>query len=150
MELKTQKRLAAQLMKCSEKKVQFDNDRLQDIKESITKADIRGLIEDGAISKKKKRGVSRVRARKILVQKRKGRQKGAASRQGKRTARLPRKKEWMNAIRAQRELLKALREKQAITNRVYQALYMKCKGGFFRSRRHIKLYIKEHELAKDE
>ena len=148
MELNTQKRLAAEILNCSKKRIIFDSTRLEDIKESITKADIRGLINDGAIIKKQKKGVSRFRARKRAVQKRKGRQQGAGSRQGKRTARLPKKRAWINNIRTQRNLLRNLREKGAVTKKTYGMLYLKCKGGFFRSRRHIQLYMKEHDLAK--
>ena len=49
MKLDNQKRLAAQILKCSKKRVKFDPDRSSDIKESITKADIRNLIKEEAI-----------------------------------------------------------------------------------------------------
>ena len=148
MKLKIQKRLAAQCLKCSEKRVLFDPDRLEDIKESITKADLRSLINEEAIKRKPVKGVSKIRARKIKVQKRKGRRKGAGSKKGKKTARLPKKIAWMQKIRIQRKFLKELRNKKIINASTYQTLYMKSKGGFFRSKRHIKLYIEEQELAK--
>jgi len=143
MKVNNQKRLAAQILKCSRKKIRFDPDSLSDIKEAITKADIRGLIKDKIIRKVPARGVSRGRARKRLVQRRKGKQKGAGSRKGSRGARLPRKREWINKIRAQRELIRELKEKKIIDNQVYQDIYSRSKGGFFRSRRHIKLYLEE-------
>jgi len=143
MKVNNQKRLAAQILKCSKKRIKFDPDRLSDIKEAITKADIKGLIKDKAIRKVHAKGVSRGRARKRLVQRRKGKQKGQGSRKGSRGARLPRKREWINKIRAQRELLKKLKEKKIIDDKLYRELYLKSKGGFFRSRRHIKLYLKE-------
>lgn len=148
MKLDAQKRIAAVILNCSKKRVVFDPSRLEDIKEAITKVDIRILVSDGAIKRKPVRGISRFRARKRIVQRRKGRQKGFGSRKGKKTARLPRKKLWMNRIKAQRKLLKELRNKNVITKRTYRELYMKTKGGFFRSRGHIDLYIKEHNLAK--
>lgn len=148
MELKLQKRLAAQILKCSEKRIWLDPTRLDEIKEAITKVDTKGLINDNAIKKKKIKGISRGRTRKRIEQKRKGRQKGFGSRKGKSTARLPRKRAWINRIRAQRNLLKELREKNIITKRDYQNLYSLAKGGFFRSRRHIRVYIEEHGLAK--
>ena len=70
MKLDNQKRLAAQMLKCSGKRVKFDTDRLDDIKEAITKVDIRGLIKDKAIIKIHSHGVSRGRARKRLEQRR--------------------------------------------------------------------------------
>ena len=52
MRLTLQKRLAAQMLKCSQKKIKVDETRLEDIKEAITKRDIRGLISENAITKK--------------------------------------------------------------------------------------------------
>jgi ribosomal protein L19E len=51
-------------------------------------------------------------------------------------------------VRAQRELLKRMKEKGLITPAVYKGLYNKSKGGFFRSRKHLKLYIEERHLAE--
>ena len=148
MELKLQKRLAAQILKCSKNRIWLDPTRLDEIKEAITKVDIKGLINDNAIKKKKIKGISRGRTRKRIEQKRKGRQKGFGSRKGKSTARLPRKRAWIDRIRAQRNLLKELRERNIVTKRDYQNLYSLAKGGFFRSRRHIRVYIEEHGLGK--
>lgn len=143
MKLDNQKRLAAQILKCSKKRIRFDPDRLSDIKEAITKVDIRGLIKDKAIIKIAVRGSSRGRARKRLAQRRKGKQRGEGSRKGSRGARLPAKREWINKVRTQRDLLKKLREKKVIDDKLYREFYLKLKGGFFRSRRHIKLYLEE-------
>lgn len=143
MKLNNQKRLAAQILKCSKKRVKLDEDRLSDIKEAITKADIKGLIKDRAINKINAKGVSRGRARKRLEQIRKGRQKGQGSRKGASGARLPAKREWINKVRSQRELLNKLKERKIVDNKFYRELYLKSKGGFFRSRRHIKLYVGE-------
>ena len=52
--MKLQKRLAARITKRSAKKIKLDSDKLDDVKEAITKVDIRGLIADGAIKLKKK------------------------------------------------------------------------------------------------
>ena len=150
MKLKSQKRLASQILKCSEKRIVFDSSRLEDIKEAITKADIRGLVSNKVITRKPIKGVSKVRARKRKEQKRKGRQKGFGSKKGKRGARLPKKKAWMAKVRIQRNFIKHLRDKKAIKKEDYQNIYLKIKGGFFRSKRHIKLYLKEQGLVKNE
>jgi len=144
--MKIQKRLASQVLDVSQKRVKFDTQRLADIKEAITKTDIRQLVSEKAITKVQEKGVSRGRARKIKTQKSKGLRKGPGSRQGKSTARLPRKESWMNKIRSQRKFLTELKEKQLISLKTYRNIYMKCKGGFFRSTRHIKLYLEEHKL----
>ena len=99
MELKVQKKLAASVLKCSEARVVFDETRLAEIKEAITKADIRGLVANGAIIATPKKGVSRVRARKRQKKKRQGRYKGHGSRKGKKTARSVPKETWMIKIR---------------------------------------------------
>ena len=41
MELKVQKRLAAQIFQCSPKRVIFNPEKLTEIKEGITKGDVR-------------------------------------------------------------------------------------------------------------
>ena len=149
--MRIQKRLAGQVMNVSPKRVRFDNERLADIKEAITKTDIRLLVSEKAITRVQEKGVSRGRARKIKVQKSKGLRKGPGSRQGKPTARLPRKEKWMNKVRSQRAFLSELKIKGIISLKTYRDMYLKSKGGFFRSTRHIKLYLEEHKLflAKD-
>ena len=145
MELKFQKDLAAQILKCSRKKIIFDPTRLSDIKESITKADIRDLIKKKVIKLKKFKESSKVRARIRKEQKKRGRQKGFGSRKGKKKKG---KREWINKIRVQRRLLKSLREEKKINKKSYRNLYLKAKGGFFRSKRHVMLYIEENKLLK--
>jgi large subunit ribosomal protein L19e len=149
MNLKNQRRVAAELLKVGEKRIWFDNERLSDIKEAITKDDIRALIRGKAIQKRPEIGNSKVRARKIKLQKSKGRRKGKGSRKGKKTARLSSKEAWMSKIRAQRKLLKELREKKLLKKGVFNKLYLKAKGGFFRSRRHIMLYLKENNYFNE-
>lgn len=149
MKLDVQKRLAASVLDCSSKRIWFDSERLADIKEAITKIDIKGLIKDKAIAKKPVKSISRARARTRQKQKRAGRRKGHGSRKGKKNARESAKSVWINHIRAQRELLKKMKENSLVTTRVYRNLYDKSKGGFFRSKKHLKLYIEERHLAKE-
>ncbi len=146
MMLKLQKRLAADVLRCSPKRVIFDPAKLEDIKEAITKTDIRLLIGGGIITERPVTGVSRSRANKRKNQKKKGLRRGEGSRKGKFTARAPSKEAWMNRIRAQRLFLKYLRTNSLIKHVDFKQLYSKSKGGFFRSIKHIKLYINEHNL----
>lgn len=150
MRLTTQKKLAASVLRCSHKRVQFVPDRLADIKEAITKADIKSLVNDGLIKEIPARGVSRVRARHRQNQRKKGLQRGAGKRKGKKTAIVPRKEAWMARIRVQRVLLKELRAKKIIDQSAFKNLYRKAKGGFFRNKRHIKIYIEENKLTNTE
>lgn len=148
MQLTVQRRIAAQLLKCSPSKIRFDSERAAEIKEAITKFDVWALIKQGAISRKQKVGSSRGRARMLHIQKVSGRSRGHGSRKGKQGARIGKKREWMNRIRKQRELLKELKEKKLISTASFRDLYDKAKGGFFRSRRHVKIYIDEHNISQ--
>ncbi len=141
-----QKRLAGYVLKCPEGRIKFEPERINDIKEAITKEDIRTLISEGAIRKLPEKGSSKARARKKAEQRRKGRRKGQGSRKGKRTARLPGKKSWMGKIRLQREFLQNVKTRGLISNQTFTMLYRKAKGGFFRNKRHMKLYINEQKL----
>jgi large subunit ribosomal protein L19e len=146
MELTVQKRLAATLLKCSKKRVRFDPAELESIKEAITKKDLRRLIGDGLVWKVQEKGVSRARANLTLKQKRKGLQKGEGTHKGTANARFSRKTTWIRRIRHQRAFLKELKEAKLIAPTTFTNLYRKAKGGFFRSRRHIKLYLEENNL----
>ncbi|MEK6808857.1 MAG: 50S ribosomal protein L19e [Nanoarchaeota archaeon] len=146
MQLKLQKKLAGVILKSSPKRIKLDTTRLDDIKKAIRKIDIRALIDERAITKKPKKGISRGRAKHLAKQVSKGRRRGMGSRKGKANARFPEKLKWIYRIRAQREILKYLRDKKLLSTKVYRELYYKAKGGFFRSRRHLMLYITEHNL----
>jgi len=148
MNLLSKKLMAGRVLNCSPKRVVFDPARAEDISKAVTKNDIRKLIVERAIVKLQKTGISRFRARKIKSQKRKGLQRGQGSRKGKKGARRPRKQNWMTIIRLQRRFLKELKDKDMIENKDFRELYMKCKGGYFRSKRHLKLHINEKNLIK--
>lgn len=143
-----QKRLAAKIAKRSAKKIFLDPARREEIKEAITRADVRSLIKDGAIRIIHARGISGGRIKKNKSQRTGGRRRGYGSRKGKQGARTPGKSVWIHKIRLQRKFLKSVKAKQTMESQVYKDLYRKSKGGFFRSLRHLKLYITEHGLMK--
>lgn len=146
--MKSKKRIAAEVMKTSPGKVRFADDALEDIKKAITRSDFRGLIAVGKITKSGKNLHSRAGARKIARQKRKGRRKGRGSRKGSKYSIVNRKDQWVARIRAQRSLLKDLRDNEIVSKKTYQMLCAKSKGGYFRNRRHIKLYLREQNLIE--
>jgi len=150
MKLKIQKRLAAQILKSSEKNIWLDSTRFDEIKDAITKADVKSLIKDKAIKAKKIVGTSSYRKRKRLTQKKKGRRRGPGSKKSNMNARISKKRRWINHIRVQRTLLKNLRDKGIIERSSYRSLYMKSKSGFFRSKRHLKLYLGDQGFIKNE
>ena len=148
MMLRSQKRIAAAVLKCSPKKVKFDSEKAEEIKSSITKRDMKTLVEQGIVKKTKSNQQSRVRARLRASQKSRGRRKGHGTRKGSSNSRLPRKKAWISKIRLQRSFLRTLRAKKEISQQNYRDLYMKSKGGFFRSKRHLELYISDHNMRE--
>jgi len=123
-----QKKLAGKIAKRSSKRVRLDPTRLDDIKEAITRQDVRALIKDGAITLVQEKGVSKGRSRYVKSQKSKGRRKGAGSRKGKANARLKGKDKWMARIRLQRFFLKDMKTKGKLTQEVYKDIYKKSKG----------------------
>jgi len=145
-----QKKLASRILKSGLKRIKIIPGNEKEISEAITKFDIKGLIKKNLIKKVQKKGVSRVRANKIRKQKQKGRKKGKGSRKGKANARSNKKRNWINKIRAQRKIINALKKNKTVTSEVYKTLYKKSKGGFFRSVNHLKLYLNENKLAKNE
>ena len=149
MKLNIQKKIAARLLGISPKRIKFDPLSGDEIKEAITRKDISSLINKGIIKVKKKKGVSKARSMKIKRQKKKGRRKGEGSRKGKITARYPRKRKWIEHVRAQRELIKKLKEQGRISKKTHALLYKKIKGGTFRSKSHIMLFIKENKLIEE-
>jgi large subunit ribosomal protein L19e len=148
MKLNVQKRLAAQLLKCGPKRVIFNPLELEEIKDAITKKDIRRLIGDGIITCRQVKGISRARAKIKDSQRTKGLRAGDGKRKGTANARLSRKRTWIMSIRKQRAFLKELKEKSLIEQKTFTDVYRKAKGGYFRSQRHIKLYLEENKLIK--
>lgn len=146
MHCTVQRRLAADVMGCSPKKVWFNPAYLDKIKEAITKADIRNLVIGGVIQQKVDAIRSRGRARERASQRKKGRQKGVGTRKGNKTARTPTKRMWINRIRLQRTTLKDLKASGQVSQETYRTMYMKAKGGFFRSKRHLGMFLEENNL----
>ena len=148
MKLSTQKRLAADVMNVGMSRVWLDPEFEDEVSLAITRDDIRRLIDEGVIQKKRTIGVSRGRARHILRQKRKGQRKGPGTKKGKATSKLSGKDRWMMKIRPMRKQLRKLRDEGKITPKVYRELYLKAKGNAFRNTAHLRTYISERRLSK--
>ncbi len=144
MGIASQKRIAAKILKCGVSRVKIE--KIKDVEEALTREDIRALIKKGLIKKVQKKGQSRVRAKKTLLQKKRGRRKGSGSRKGGKGARNPRKRAWIKKVRPLRRLLTELRDNKQIKKNVYRKTYLRIKGGMLRDKKHLILYLKEHEL----
>ncbi len=148
MDVKNQRRLAAKILKVGVNRVKIDPDSLDDLSLAITREDIRKHIDMGDIRKRRTKGVSRGRARKVTKKKQRGQRRGHGSREGPKYSRLSSKRRWINRIRAQRKFLKMLRDEGYIETIHYRRLYAQAKGGLFRNVRYLRNYIVEHSLAK--
>ena len=115
--------------------------------QAMTKDDVRSLIRTGAIEKVPARGICKTRAKKTVEQKKKGRQKGRGKKKGAIGARVKKKEVWMKKIRSQRKYLKEIKPK--LKDDAYRKLYLMCKGGYFRSKAHLNMYIKDKKLWKE-
>jgi large subunit ribosomal protein L19e len=149
MNLKNQRRIAAEILGCGINRVWIDPNRIEDIADAITRADIRTAIDSGAIVALPKRGISRARARYRVGQKEKGRRRGPGSRKGAAGARTPEKRQWIQTIRPIRRTLKELRDEGKISKSVYREFYMKAKGGMFKSKTHLITHLKMEGHLKE-
>ncbi len=144
-DLANQRRLASEVLGIGVNRVWFDPEASKDISTALTREDIRKLIEEKKITARAIKGVSRGRARKVDETRAYGHRKGHGSRSGAKGARMPRKEQWVKKIRALRDQLKELKENKTIDVPTYRNLYVKAKGGEYRSRAHLKAQV---ELLK--
>ncbi len=142
MNLRGQKRLAAEIMGVGINKVRINPEMQEDVSKSITRDDIRYHIATGAINAKPEKGISRGRLRKRIGQKAKGRSKGHGHRSGTKFARKSRKSRWMSKIRAIRDELRKMKETNEVTVSEYRKLYRQAKGNLFHSRKHLRESVK--------
>jgi large subunit ribosomal protein L19e len=150
MDLKNQKRMAAELLGCGRNRVWIDPNRIEDVADAITRADVRTAIDSGTIKALPKKGISKARTRYAQGQKNKGRRRGPGSRKGSTGARNPRKRRWIQTIRPIRDELKQLRDEEKIPRSVYREFYLKAKGGMFKSRNHLVSHLISEGHLKEE
>jgi len=146
--LKSQRRLAAEILDVGENRVWIDPERAEDVEMAITRGEIRKLIHEGAIRAAPEKSQSRARARELAAKKRAGRRRGPGSRKGGKYSVVPRKTRWINRIRALRRKLMDLRDRRVITVSTYRDLYRKAKGGEFRSVAELERYITDQRLRR--
>jgi len=135
-----QKKLSARVLKTGISRVWLNPEKMKDIEKAITKWDIRKLVKKGDI----KNLPEKIKV-KSLIKKRK---RGPGSRKGKKYSIVPRKRRWMSTVRPQRRMLKGLKSSGQLDNANYRKLYKLVKGGMFRSRAHLKLYIAQNNMLK--
>ena len=131
--LNLKRRLVARMLGVGVDRVWFDSEAIEDLEGIDTRDDVRKLLKQGVIKILPVKGQTRRKKKK---------RRGPGSRKGKKTARLSKKERWIVRVRAQRKLLRKLRDQGKLTKPEYRRLYMLVKGGMFRSRAHLLEYIK--------
>ncbi|MDH7564361.1 MAG: 50S ribosomal protein L19e [Candidatus Bathyarchaeota archaeon] len=146
VDLKSQRRLSAQILKVGQNRVWMDPEKIDDIEAAITREEIRKLIHEGVIKSLPERGISRSRAKIAHEQKKKGKRKGPGSRTGSAGAIMTQKEAWMRKIRALRKRLRKLKVSRTITESNYRKLYKIASSGRFASVAELERYLKTHDL----
>lgn len=137
MSLTVQRRLAADILKCGVSRVRFDPERLEDIEDAITRADVKQLIEEGAIYAEPKRG----NTRRAVPSKR-----GPGSRKGSKYSVISRKERWLMRVRAQRRYLRRLKAAKMLKEGAYRHVYLQIKAGRFKSIAELREYLRSNHL----
>jgi large subunit ribosomal protein L19e len=146
MSLKSQRRLAAEIMKVGETRVWIDPERIDYVESAITREEIRKLIHEKVVKPLPKQGVSRARARVFAAKRKKGLRRGPGGKSGPARSKISKKQAWMNRIRPLRRRMRELKNTRAITESTYRKLYDMSESGVFESKADLERYIKTHNL----
>ncbi|MEI6731196.1 MAG: 50S ribosomal protein L19e [archaeon] len=132
MNLGKKKKLAAKTLGIGKDRIIFNTQRLDEIKEALTKQDIRDLLADGAISIREIKGRHANEKRK--TRRRRGSIKKVVNK---------RKKVYMILTRKLRAYIAELRNKGRMKEEVYWKIRKEIKASSFRSKAHLKERISQ-------
>ncbi len=130
MNLKTQRRIAAKVLNVGENRIVFDKLRLEEIKQAITRQDIKDLIKDRAIKIKAGK-------KKRKKKKRKNRKRGSIKKRVKK-----RKEKYVAKIRKIRKFADDQMKIGKIAKELRNKIRIYAKAGQFKSLKAVKEYIK--------
>lgn len=134
-----QKKLAAKILKVGMSRVWLDPKKMKDIDKAITRIDLKKIIKQGGIKEIPE---------KLKIRKEKRRRKGIGSRKGSKYAIWSKKQRWIHVVRPLRAMLTELKSANQIDNSTYNKMRGMVKGGMFRSKHHLRIYLEQHDLLK--
>jgi large subunit ribosomal protein L19e len=140
--LKKKRELVSRMLGVGSNRIRFEPDKLDDISDSITRENLRGLIKNGSIWTEKPKGTSRARAQaKRQIKKKHG--MGEGSKKGKKTARMGKKQIHVKRVRSMRYHLKVLKDRNDLNSETFWTLYKKVNGNQVRSLSHLRDLVKQ-------
>jgi len=129
MNFRTKKELAKRALKVGKDRIMFVTSRLNDIKEALTKQDIRDLKKDGAIV------IKEVKGRKKVV---KINNKSTGNIRKKVNTR---KRDYVIMTRKLRRYVLEMKKQGKVTNEEFREIRKRIRNRAFKSKAHLKEYI---------
>ena len=130
MNLRTKKELAAKTLKVGKERIMFVKERLDEIKEAITKQDIRDLFVDGAIK------VKEIKGTKKNIKRKKKRSTGNIRKKVN-----TRKQDYVIMTRKLRAYVKELKNQGKLNAEEVKEIRNRIRNRMFRSKANLKDYI---------
>jgi len=127
VKLESKKELAARTLNVGKARIVFNIERLAQIKEAITKQDIRDLQKDGAIT------IKEIKGRRKNIKRKTRRRIGSVKKKVNK-----KKREYMNLTRKLRTYTKSLRKTGQVDNETYRKIRKEIRAKSFRSKAHLK------------
>lgn len=128
--LDKRKELASKVLKVGKKRIVFDSSSLTEIKEAITKQDIRDFYKEGIITIKDVKGRRTIRRRKTK------RGPGKIKKKVK-----TRKQDYVKLVRKQRNYLKELQKQEKVDKETYRDIRKKIRAKTFKNKNQLKDYV---------
>ncbi len=136
MNLSKKKELAGRTLKVGKERIVFVKSRLEEIKEAITKQDIRDLNKEGAIIIKEKKGRKKVKKRKTR------RSRGNIRKKVKK-----RKKNYVILTRKLRAYVSELKKRGELAKEEIKEIRKKIRNKDFRSKNNLKEYLEGLKIS---
>lgn len=127
MKLTNKKELVARTLGVGKDRIVFNSERLKEIKEAITKQDIRDLLQSKAIT------IKQIRGRKTIARRKNRRRKGSIKKIVRNT-----KREYITLTRKLRSYISELRNKGKISEEMYYQIRKEIKAKSFKDKLHLK------------